>query len=976
MNQDIQIDIASLMNKGPMVMFLWRNEANWPVDMVTDNVEALLGYSKESFLNQIINYNQIIHFDDIKVVKQEVEWLKNSKSNYIEHQPYRVNTKSGHIKWIKDYTVVVKDNKNKITHFHGVIYDYTDEKNKEIQILEQNNLLFNKNQELKVNELKYRLLSNIAFEGIAFVKDDIIIEVNEPFTKIFGFKSNQVINKSLFETILSPRFIQTYRAFIKGNKSYLEIQGITKNGKLIDLEIEAKSTFLVDDYILVISFKDIGKRKKEQNQFKILNLAMEQVASTVIITNLKGEIDYVNSNFCKITGYTKEEIIGKFVDVLTSVNSPKGFFSNILEILRNDEVWRGEFFITRKDGSIYYVSATISPIISNDNTIIGYLSIQEDISEKKRQEKELYIAKERYKLLSEATNEAVFIIQDGKIVDVNTACINLTQFSYKELIDKNPIDIIVDEYKEIAIDNFKNKKDAHYESVACKKDGTKIDVEITGKNFTYNDENYRITTATDITERKSLYRQMEKLKVAIEQSANSVVITNANGDIEYANSSFTKNSGFTYDEYIGKNPRIIKSGLHNDLFYKNLWQTITNGQKWEGEIINKTKLGTLYNEYLTITPIIGGNGKISNFISIKEDITKKKKTENELIQSNERFKLLSKATSEGIFIIDNGKIVDVNDAAIEMTEYSYNELIGISPFDLIENNNKPKDKSFFKKSFNDSFKNIYTAITKNGNKLDIEIENKSFIYNRIHHRIIRAKDVTKRLEYKRQFDDLEKSIFVKMQEAQENERLRLSADLHDGIAPDLSTIKLYLDTLHYYYNTPETHKIIEKANEIITQTIINLKQISKSLCNTIIKDFCIEKKIKTFIDDLVLSKVEIVFISNLESNRYTNAFEISVYFILKELINNSLKHSGAQHIILEIENNLNQLTISFKDDGCGFEIDSYLNITSNINHFGILNIFKRIESFDGNSQFKSKPGKGVNIIIEFETSKFLQFENF
>jgi len=72
--------------------------------------------------------------------------------------------------------------------------------------------------------------------------------------------------------------------------------------------------------------------------------------------------------------------------------------------------------------------------------------------------------------------------------------------------------------------------------------------------------------------------------------------------------------------------------------------------------------------------------------------------------------------------------------------------------------------------------------------------------------------------------------------------LRLSADLHDGIAPDLSTIKLYLDTLHYYYNTPETHKIIEKANEIITQTIINLKQVSKSLCNSIIKDFGIEKK--------------------------------------------------------------------------------------------------------------------------------------
>lgn len=133
--------------------------------------------------------------------------------------------------------------------------------------------------------------------------------------------------------------------------------------------------------------------------------------------------------------------------------------------------------------------------------------------------------------------------------------------------------------------------------------------------------------AWELVVRKRADIAMRKLSMAVEQSANSIVITDIEGNIEYANPKFAQVSGYSSMEVAGKNPRILRSGKHNAEFYKNLWHTIKDGMVWHGEFQNKRKDGTLFWEDSTISPVKDANGELINFIAIKEDITSRKMLE-------------------------------------------------------------------------------------------------------------------------------------------------------------------------------------------------------------------------------------------------------------------------------------------------------------------------------------------------------------
>jgi PAS domain S-box-containing protein len=152
-------------------------------------------------------------------------------------------------------------------------------------------------------------------------------------------------------------------------------------------------------------------------------------------------------------------------------------------------------------------------------------------------------------------------------------------------------------------------------------------------------------TLQDITERKQAEAQIRKLSEAAEQSANTIVITDVNGNIEYANPQFTKTTGYTLEEALGKNPRILKSGEQGHEFYEQLWKTITAGQAWRGEFRNKRKDGSLYWESATIAPILDTTGAIVNYVAVKEDITRQKEMEEALQRSNQTQSVLNSLLS-------------------------------------------------------------------------------------------------------------------------------------------------------------------------------------------------------------------------------------------------------------------------------------------------------------------------------------------
>ena len=144
------------------------------------------------------------------------------------------------------------------------------------------------------------------------------------------------------------------------------------------------------------------------------------------------------------------------------------------------------------------------------------------------------------------------------------------------------------------------------------------------------DVRFMVEYSLNITRRKEAEESLRKLWRAIEHSAHGVVITDAQGVIEYVNPAFTAMTGYTAEEAVGKTPSILRSGYHDDEFYANLWRTIRSGQVWQGEFVNRRKDGSLYYEEQTIAPVRDDKGRITHYIAVKQDVTEHKRLVREL----------------------------------------------------------------------------------------------------------------------------------------------------------------------------------------------------------------------------------------------------------------------------------------------------------------------------------------------------------
>lgn len=211
--------------------------------------------------------------------------------------------------------------------------------------------------------------------------------------------------------------------------------------------------------------------------------------------------------------------------------------------------------------------------------------------------------------------------------------------------------------------------------------------------------------------------ELKAFRYAIENSDNSIVITDADRNIQYTNDSFEVHTGYTRDEVLGKNPNILKSDLLDDQFYKELNETLDRGEKWQGEFINRRKDGLLLYEKASIVPIIVDD-ELVQYLAIKLDITEYIKTQQKLQQSAVVYEMIG----DGIIITDaQQNILSANPAFIQMFGYREDELIGEQP--LIVRSSK-QDKLFYKKMWSAlELKNKWSGkihnLTKSGKILPV-----------------------------------------------------------------------------------------------------------------------------------------------------------------------------------------------------------------------------------------------------------------
>jgi diguanylate cyclase (GGDEF)-like protein/PAS domain S-box-containing protein len=180
---------------------------------------------------------------------------------------------------------------------------------------------------------------------------------------------------------------------------------------------------------------------------------------------------------------------------------------------------------------------------------------------------------------------------------------------------------------------------------------------------------------SDLSKEEANLRAQEQLKLqsaALEAADNAIFIADHEGTIVWVNGAFTTMTGYTKEEVLGKNPRLVKSGEQPDSFYANLWSTISSGKVWKGEIVKRRKDGTTYPEEMTITPVTRDDDSPANryFIVIKQDITERKLSE-EMLQNNEnKYRVLFEDSADANWLMDEKGFLDCNSAALQMFGYS------------------------------------------------------------------------------------------------------------------------------------------------------------------------------------------------------------------------------------------------------------------------------------------------------------------
>lgn len=525
---------------------------------------------------------------------------------------------------------VIKDKENNPQYLSATAIDITKLKRAE--------------KKLSNSELKYRSI----FENIQDIYyetnlDGTITEISPSVEYVSKgqYKREDLIGKpveSIYENLADRVLIFEYMHKY-GRIEDFETNLLNKDGSIIPVSITAKIIF--DDrkqpQKIIGTIRDITNRKKDE-------LALRESEQ-----NLKNAQQIANMGSwqfnVKTGGVAWSENYYKLLEMdpaLPPLSLPeikqfihpedRELFENQMDEMRvTKDIATMYYRLTLPGKAIKWIQSSKVPVFDNEGNLSEIKGISIDITDKKLSEEILKNQKEQLQAIITAIPDIMFVIdKDGMYHEYFASDKHPLLVPREHIVGHNMKDTFSPEDYEMHLskinDCLHSQKMVEYEYI----------LNIANHIYYYESRIVPMSNQTvlcfirDITERKENELSIKQLSQAVEQSPVMTLITDSKGNIEYVNRSFEEITGYSSDEVIGKNPRILKSGKTDKETYKTLWSTITAGQTWKGEWINRKKDGAFYWEDVTISPITNEKNEITNFIAIKQDITQRKETEQKL----------------------------------------------------------------------------------------------------------------------------------------------------------------------------------------------------------------------------------------------------------------------------------------------------------------------------------------------------------
>jgi PAS domain S-box-containing protein len=574
---------------------------------------------------------------------------------------------------------------------------------------------------LRKSEERYRTLYESSVDGIIFADmKGQILDVNQAYVDMFGYSKDEL--RRFTRQQLTPRKWHNIEAdivknqiLVRGYSDEYEKEYIRKDGTVFPISIRV--WLIKNEQGQPVEMwgiaRDITKQKraeeelrKSEERYRAFVIATTQVVWT---TNAGGEVVVDMPSWREHTGQSEEAIKGWGWIEAVHPDDRERAAQMWKKAVETKSPLENEFRVRKYDGSYRLFFARGIPVFEADGSIREWVgtctditerkrgeaelkkhrehlaelveertaklqraneALEAEITERKRAEEKLRNSEEQFRQLAENIREVFFIAEPEptRITYLSPAYEEIWGRPRQEAYARPDawIDAVHPDDREQAISLFTRSsqgEQARAEYRVVRPDGSVRHIK--ARAFPVRDAAGKfcrlVGIAEDVTERKSAEAQLRLQSAALEAAALGIVITDPEGTILWVNPGFTALTGYTAKEAVGQNPRVLKSGKHDQSFYRNLWNTILAGKVWHGELTNRRKDGTTYVEEMTITPVLDEGGTIRNFIAMKQDVSERKRAEEERSFRNVILSTQMETSMDGILVVGvNAEILSYN----------------------------------------------------------------------------------------------------------------------------------------------------------------------------------------------------------------------------------------------------------------------------------------------------------------------------
>lgn len=400
---------------------------------------------------------------------------------------------------------------------------------------------------LQENEERFRLLVEQARDAI-FLHDfeGRLLDVNPQACTSLGYTREELLEHKVFdiEVGISPEEGAALHDRTR-RETTVTVEGVhrRKDGTTFPVELQLGLVAVRGGTCVLAGARDISRRKSAERRLRILTRAIEQSPVSVVITDSRGDIEYVNPQFTRLTGYQAVEVLGKNPRILKSGHQSEEVYHDLWTTIIAGGDWHGELLNRKKNGEFYWESASISPVKDDHGTTTHFVAVKEDITERKRLEQTLRESEERHRLLFETAQDAIFILEGGRFVDCNTRALEVFGRPREELMGLTPAEVSppfvsgTETSKARAGEKMQAAlagRPQVFEWVHVRGDGQVFDCEVNLNRFVFRKQPYLLAIVRDITQRKqsetALRASEERLRLALEAAQMGTFDWNVGSD--------------------------------------------------------------------------------------------------------------------------------------------------------------------------------------------------------------------------------------------------------------------------------------------------------------------------------------------------------------------------------------------------------------------------------------------------------------